>query len=140
MTELQLTTDPIAQLEEEADAVSSRPDQQRKDRCNLTENPAGGKPTQSHRATSRHPRTKPRLTPQSAKATSKKPRTKKIVLVGLLGRKSGATLQAMMDATGWQAHSLRAALSGLRKSGIAVERRSNRKDQSVYAISPAGQP
>jgi DNA-binding transcriptional regulator PaaX len=49
-------------------------------------------------------------------------------------------MQAMMDATGWQAHSLRAALSGLRKSGIAVERRSNRKGQTVYAISPADRP
>lgn len=140
MTELHLTTDPIARLDAETDAVSSRPGHPRANGCNLTEEPAGCKPTQSKRATSRHPRTKPRLTPQSAKATSKKPRTKKVVLVGLLGRKSGATMQAMMDATGWQAHSLRAALSGLRKSGIAVERRSNRKGQSVYALSPAGQP
>lgn len=42
-------------------------------------------------------------------------------LVALLTRPEGATLVQMMDATGWQAHSVRGALAGsLRKKGHAV--------------------
>ena len=40
---------------------------------------------------------------------------------------SGATMPAMMQATGWQAHSVRAGLTGLRKSGVTIERSTNRK-------------
>lgn len=70
---------------------------------------------------------------KAAKA-SRSPRTKKVVLAGLLGRKSGATMAAMMEVTGWQAHSVRAGLSGLRKGGTNIERRTNRKGETVYAI------
>lgn len=104
MTQLDKITDPIGSLEAETDAVSSRSDQRRKDCCNLTEKPEDSESTV-------------KLVLQHDKATAKKPRTKKVVLISMLSRKSGATMQAMMDATSWQAHSLRAALSGLRKSG-----------------------
>ncbi|WP_086437025.1 DUF3489 domain-containing protein [Altererythrobacter xiamenensis] len=40
----------------------------------------------------------------------------------LMQRKSGATLEQMMQATGWQKHSVRAALTGLKKRGHVVER------------------
>jgi hypothetical protein len=43
-------------------------------------------------------------------------------LVALLLRPEGATLAAMQDATGWQAHSVRGALAGAikKKLGLAV--------------------
>ncbi|MDU8944351.1 DUF3489 domain-containing protein [Ovoidimarina sediminis] len=54
---------------------------------------------------------------------SPKPReTKAATLRRLLARKSGADLAALQDATGWQPHSVRAALSGLRKAGYTINR------------------
>ncbi|MGE4302503.1 MAG: DUF3489 domain-containing protein [Novosphingobium sp.] len=43
-------------------------------------------------------------------------------LLTLLRTGTGASLEEMMQATGWQAHSVRAALTGFRKRGFAVER------------------
>ena len=46
----------------------------------------------------------------------KAPTGKLAILVGLMQQEEGATLAAMGEATGWQAHSVRGALSGaLRK-------------------------
>ena len=58
--------------------------------------------------------------------------TKKAVIRKLLRRKRGATLTALQDATGWQRHSLRAAVTGLRKSGVEIERATNAKGETVY--------
>ena len=58
-----------------------------------------------------------------SKSRSTRPReTKTAILCKLLSRKSGADLAALQSATGWQAHSVRAALSGLRKSGYIIDR------------------
>ena len=54
-------------------------------------------------------------------------------VLALLQRKEGATLEEMVTATGWQVHTARAALTGLKKRGYKVER-STRNDVSVYAI------
>lgn len=43
-------------------------------------------------------------------------------LLTLLQTGTGAALDQMMEATGWQAHSVRAALTGLRKRGFPIER------------------
>jgi DNA-binding transcriptional regulator PaaX len=48
--------------------------------------------------------------------------TKTAILRKLLSRKSGADLVALQSATGWQPHSVRAALSGLRKAGYIIDR------------------
>ncbi len=48
--------------------------------------------------------------------------TKKAQLIKLLGRKSGADIVALSDKLGWQQHTTRAALSGLRKAGYEVIR------------------
>lgn len=47
-------------------------------------------------------------------AIDKRP-SKTELLLGLLRREDGATLDQMMEATGWLAHSTRAALTGLKK-------------------------
>ena len=58
-----------------------------------------------------------------AKSKSTPPRaTKTAILRKLLSRKSGADLAALQSATGWQPHSVRAALSGLRKTGYTIDR------------------
>lgn len=45
---------------------------------------------------------------------------KSAVVLGLLERSEGATIEQLMSATGWLPHSTRAALTGLRKKGHAI--------------------
>ena len=47
--------------------------------------------------------------------------TKRDQLVALLVRDEGATLDQMIAATGWLPHTTRAALTGLRKVGYAID-------------------
>ena len=53
------------------------------------------------------------------KASSKR-KTKKQELIQLLNRKSGVDVATISDKLGWQTHTTRAALTGLRKAGYAV--------------------
>jgi hypothetical protein len=48
----------------------------------------------------------------------------------------GATLEQLQQCTGWQPHSLRAALTTLRKKGLAVQRHA-RSGRSVYRLKDA---
>ncbi len=44
-------------------------------------------------------------------------------IVGLLCREGGASIDELIATTDWQAHTVRAALTGLRKRGLNIERR-----------------
>ena len=46
--------------------------------------------------------------------------TKKDQLIKLLGTKSGADIKSLSEKLGWQQHTTRAAMSGLRKAGYEV--------------------
>ncbi len=48
--------------------------------------------------------------------------TKQAAILELLRRAEGASIDDLTSATGWQAHSVRAALTGLRKHGHDIER------------------
>ena len=48
--------------------------------------------------------------------------TKRALILSLMGRDSGATLDELIAATGWLPHTTRAALTGLRKNGVQLER------------------
>jgi hypothetical protein len=63
--------------------------------------------------------------------------TKTAVLRKLLSRKAGADLATLQSATGWQPHSVRAALSGLRKAGYTIDRADPAKvgGGAVYRIT-----
>lgn len=52
-----------------------------------------------------------------------------------LGHKNGASLPALGKATGWQPHSVRAALTGLRKKGHAIERFKDAKGATIYRVA-----
>jgi hypothetical protein len=61
--------------------------------------------------------------------------TKSTRLVSLLSREDGATIAEIMEATGWLAHSSRAALTGLRKKGHTIQREQDLGDRgTVYRI------
>jgi len=63
--------------------------------------------------------------------------TKTAILHKLLSRKAGADLGTLQTATGWQPHSVRAGLSGLRKAGYTIERTDPAKPDNgpVYRIT-----
>jgi hypothetical protein len=57
--------------------------------------------------------------------------------VGMLSKEQGASLGDMMAATGWLPHTTRAALTGLRKRGLAIERAPIAEGVgSIYRIAP----
>lgn len=72
-----------------------------------------------------------------------KHRTTKIeTLSSMLARPEGASLAAICATMGWQAHSARAALSGLRKAGHAITRApdgNGKTGGSVYRIVTAAE-
>ncbi|WP_170440894.1 DUF3489 domain-containing protein [Ruegeria arenilitoris] len=69
---------------------------------------------------------------------SKRKQTKIDKVQHLLRRPSGASLEALCKTTGWQPHSVRAAISGLRKKGVTIERRESDKPHgpSTYHLAP----
>jgi len=63
--------------------------------------------------------------------------TKQALLVGMLSKEQGASLGEMTAATGWLPHTTRAALTGLRKRGLAIERGPVAEGVgSIYRIAP----
>lgn len=80
------------------------------------------------------PDTKPTAAPSVKAAPSKSD-----IVAKLLARPKGATVAEVSSATGWQPHSVRAFLSGLRKKGVELMRGS-RKDGTTYyrRMPPAG--
>ena len=75
---------------------------------------------------------------QTADVGTAKPSSKRTIILALLSREDGATVEAMMSATGWLPHTTRAALSGLRKGGFALTRgRDGEGGASVYRVVPA---
>ena len=69
--------------------------------------------------------------------TRRKParRTKLHKCLARLQRSKGASTAGLRKLTGWQAHSVRAALSGLRKKGHEVQRGKNAKGIMAYRIT-----
>lgn len=62
--------------------------------------------------------------PDSAsEATASGGHTKTALLLEMLRRESGATLDELTGATSWLPHTTRAALTGLRKKGHAIDKR-----------------
>jgi len=60
--------------------------------------------------------------------------TKQEVLIAMMQKPRGATLAEMCTKTSWQPHSIRAALTGLRKRGLAVTRGENNAGVTIYRI------
>jgi hypothetical protein len=61
-------------------------------------------------------------------------------VMALLGRKQGVAIEELTSVTGWLPHTTRAALTGLRKRGYAIERSRSEQGGSVYRIAVAGAP
>ncbi|MEQ9487966.1 MAG: DUF3489 domain-containing protein [Alphaproteobacteria bacterium] len=91
------------------------------------------KGAKSDRKNSKKPTT-PAPVKNNTTKSGAKPSGKPELLLRLMRRKQGATVTALQDATGWQPHSVRAALSGLRKKSIDITRSKNPKGETVYRV------
>ncbi len=79
---------------------------------------------------------KPKNRSTTAKPGSKGAgQTKMGMIRKLLMRPNGASIGQLQKATGWQPHSVRAALSGIRKQGTPIERSSNPNGRPVYRLT-----
>lgn len=91
--------------------------------------------TVAHKAPDRD--TPPPAEAADCKPKSKsKPKPKRDVVLTLLRRRNGARMDEITAATGWQVHSARAWLSGLRKQGLTIERTREKDGSSRYRLMP----
>src|SRR3984893_16354596 len=58
--------------------------------------------------------------------------SKQALIVAMLTKDKGATLAALVEATGWLPHTTRAAMTGLRKRGFAIERTREEGSDQIY--------
>ena len=72
----------------------------------------------------------------SARSAAVRPGSKQALLVKELSRAAGATIPYLAGVLGWQPHTVRAALTGLRRRGYAVAREKNRRGETVYRATP----
>ncbi len=63
--------------------------------------------------------------------------SKQGIMIELLKRDEGATLQQLVAATGWQKHSVHGAMAGVlkKKLGLVIESGKNRDGERTYKIS-----
>src|SRR6266851_2368872 len=61
--------------------------------------------------------------------------SKKAAIVALLERPNGAAISDLTEATGWQVHSVRAALTGLRKEGKELVRSKDAGGLTHYRLA-----
>lgn len=75
--------------------------------------------------------------PKGRTARATKPQSKADLILGLLRREEGATLEQLVAATGWLPHTTRAALTGIKRKDHVL---SSEKVDGVrtYRVAPTG--
>lgn len=87
-----------------------------------------------------------RIVPQAETALSTSPRPKankpkKEQLLALVTKSGGTRISVLTERLGWQAHTVRAALSGLRKQGHQIlATKAPKTGEAVYQIVKATAP
>jgi len=73
----------------------------------------------------------------TSKSPSRNPKftSKSAAVRQMLARPKGASVAEMMTTTGWQNHSVRAFLTGLRKKGESLVREERPSGETVYRIA-----
>ena len=82
---------------------------------------------------------KPKPNPRRTRsAASPNPLTKRARLIRILSARAGCDITSLSEKMGWQSHSTRAAMSGLRKAGyvIATEKAAKGKPARYRITAP----
>src|SRR3954449_12350296 len=66
--------------------------------------------------------------------------TKQAAVIGLLQREGGATLADLVDATGWLAHTTRAALTRLRQAGHVLDKAKDEAGGGRHSVVGSPRP
>lgn len=98
---------------------------------------AGSRPTGHGKGKKGTPKGKAKA---SKKAAANAKEGKSALIVAALGGKTGATMDDLITATGWAAHSVRGFISGVlrAKQGMSVERFARNDGQMAYRIAAKG--
>lgn len=70
----------------------------------------------------------------ASEPTARRDQTKAVTVQKLLTRAKGVTLAELIEATGWQPHSARAFLTGLRKKGHDIIRECRTSGETSWRI------
>jgi Protein of unknown function (DUF3489) len=62
--------------------------------------------------------------------------TKTAKLLTLMQTGTGASLEEMVEVTGWQSHTVRAAMTGLRKKGHIIDKHLE-GNTTIWSVKPA---
>ena len=65
-----------------------------------------------------------------------KPGSKREKLIRLVSRKNGSRTVQLEKELGWQSHTVRAAICGLRKTGVKIETGKTKSGQTIYRLIP----
>lgn len=96
---------------------------------------ATGKPTARKRTKGGSPLDRPKSTAAAPTLPAVAARrSKKTAIIALLQRPEGADISDLTDATGWLVHSVRAALTGLRKEGKGLVRSKDAVGATRYRL------
>jgi hypothetical protein len=117
---------------EDAALVSAAPAQPRSKKSGSK--PTGKKNAQKTYATHRKGRKDKPASDEESSPVDVRAGSKQAKIVELMKRPKGATLDELVEATDWLPHTTRAALTGLRKRGLTVERVKDESRGSVYRI------
>jgi hypothetical protein len=74
------------------------------------------------------PRKKPRPKPTSRRLATPRAETKQARAIVMLRSAKGASIDALMEATGWQQHSVRGFLAGVVRKRLGLELQSTKLD------------
>jgi len=78
----------------------------------------------------------PKTVPQKVEPGEPKGVSKQQIILYLLERSEGATLKQLMNATGWQKHSLHGAMANMKKKlKIAIESTKEKDGERIYRIA-----
>jgi hypothetical protein len=79
---------------------------------------------------------------QAAAGPTHRTPSKQAMVLALLQRDEGATLQQMCALTNWQAHTMRGALAGAfkKKLGLVITSSKDAGGERTYRLAPAGAP
>lgn len=97
------------------------------------------KTTNSRRPqTAKQPRTTSNARPEPLPATVQRPAGKLGDILGRVAAKNGATADELVDATGWQKHSVLGALSKLKSRGFAIRLDATANRKAYRLGTPVG--